>query len=263
MAKQILQDLAAERAVLSGLCQYGLDTFLDVDFLEESHFFHEINQIIYRCVSKVLSETPNVELSSMLSAANQLGLNEMLHNAEEVAFIRSLFNFPIHRENVVIHAAKLAKLKLARDVKQTLKVCEKRINAVSGDESIADIISIVETPVLDVTSMAYQSSETQPEIIGENVDDYIEHLQENPSDMAGISTGFPLYDYVIGGGLRRKCVDLIGARPKIGKSAGTNLLTLTASRARSTRDVSSSCGQSSRSVPAAWMTDLRARMPKS
>jgi replicative DNA helicase len=230
MAKQILQDLAAERAVLSGLCQYGLDTFLDVDFLEESHFFHEINQIIYRCVSKVLSETPNVELSSMLSAANQLGLNEMLHNAEEVAFIRSLFNFPIHRENVVIHAAKLAKLKLARDVKQTLKVCEKRINAVSGDESIADIISIVETPVLDVTSMAYQSSETQPEIIGENVDDYIEHLQENPSDMAGISTGFPLYDYVIGGGLRRKCVDLIGARPKIGKSMFADSVALHAAK---------------------------------
>tara|TARA_R110000824_G_C15222850_1_gene677702 strand:- start:988 stop:2460 length:1473 start_codon:yes stop_codon:yes gene_type:complete len=230
MAKHILQDLAAERAVLSGLCQYGLDTFLDVDFLEESHFFHEINQIIYRCVSKVLSETPNVELSSMLSAANQLGLSEMLHNAEEVAFIRSLFNFPIHRENVAIHAAKLAKLKLARDVKQTLKVCEKRINAVSGDESIADIISIVETPVLDVTSMAYQSSETQPEIIGENVDDYIEHLQENPSEMAGISTGFSLYDYVIGGGLRRKCVDLIGARPKIGKSMFADSVALHAAK---------------------------------
>ena len=99
-----------------------------------------------------------------------------------------------------------------------MKVCEKRINAINGDESIADIISIVETPVLDVTSQAYQSSETQPEIIGENVEDYIEHLQENPGDMMGISSGFPIYDCAIGGGLRRKCVDLIGARPKIGKS---------------------------------------------
>ena len=36
--------------------------------------------------------------------------------------------------------------------------------------------------------------------------------------MIGISTGFPAYDEAIGGGLRRKCVDLVAARPKVGKS---------------------------------------------
>ena len=34
----------------------------------------------------------------------------------------------------------------------------------------------------------------------------------------GVPTGFSEWDNAIGGGLRRKCVDLIGARPKTGKS---------------------------------------------
>ena len=36
-SKTGLEDLAAERAVLAGLCQYGLDTLLDVDFLDVDH----------------------------------------------------------------------------------------------------------------------------------------------------------------------------------------------------------------------------------
>ena len=41
---------------------------------------------------------------------------------------------------------------------------------------------------------------------------------ENKCDQIGVSSGFPRYDAAIGGGLRRKCVDLVSARPKVGKS---------------------------------------------
>ena len=125
---------------------------------------------------------------------------------------------PIHKDNVSIHAAKIAKLKVARDVKKTLKACSNAVEKITGEEDINEIISLVENPVLEITDSIYQRSSNKPEIIGEEVDDYIEYLKENPADMSGISTGFPLYDQAIGGGLRRKCVDLIAARPKIGKS---------------------------------------------
>jgi hypothetical protein len=60
--------------------------------------------------------------------------------------------------------------------------------------------------------------DNKPQIIGDDISEYVEFLKENPSEMIGISTGFPVYDEAIGGGLRRKCVDLIAARPKVGKS---------------------------------------------
>ena len=218
VSKRNLQDLAAERAVLAGLCQYGLDAFLNIDFIDTDHFTNEMNQIIFKCVKKVISESSHVELASILAAANNLNLYENINNKNEIGFLRSLFNFPIHKDNISIHAAKIAKLKLARNIQQTLKVCEKRLNTISGDEDINDLITMVESPILDATSAIYESSSHQPEIIGDEVEAYIHHLADNPTDMIGISSGFSIYDQAIGGGFRRKCVDLVAARPKVGKS---------------------------------------------
>ena len=228
--KRSLEDLAAERAVLAGLCQYGLDAYLEVDFITTEHFSSEVNQIIFNCISKVLKESSRVELASILSAANQLNVYENINNQDEIGFLRSLFNFPIHEENISVHGAKLAKLKVARDVKHTLKLCSSKIDNITGDEDINDIIALVETPVLDVTSQIYQQSDSRPETIGSELLDYVGHLKENKNEMVGISTGFPIYDQAIGGGLRRKCVDLIAARPKVGKSMFADAVALHVSK---------------------------------
>ena len=216
--KSTLQDAAAESAVLAGLCQYGLDCYLDIDFITADHFNDEMNQILFNCIHKSISNNSKVELSSILSAANDLGVQEHVNSKQEISFIRSLFNFPIHKENAGIHAAKIAKLKLARDLKKTQKACENDLKSISGDEDIMDLISKVEEPILDATSDIYQESSNQTELIGQDLDEYVQYLIDNPSDFAGIPSGFTQFDIAIGGGLRRKSVDLIAARPKVGKS---------------------------------------------
>lgn len=216
--KNNLEDLASERAVLAALCQYGLDCYLEIDFVDADHFTDDMNQLLFHCIYKSVSENAKVELASILSAANSLGVHESINNKQEISFIRSLFNFPIHKENAKSHAVKIAKLKLARDLKKTLSACQKDLDATNGDEDVMDLISKVEAPILDATADIYQSSNKKTEIIGEDIDDYIDFLSENVSDNVGIPTGFPRYDTAIGGGLRRKCVDLVAARPKVGKS---------------------------------------------
>ena len=230
MTKKTLEDLASERAVLAALCQYGLDCYLEIDFVDADHFTDDMNQLLFHCVHKSVSENSKVELASILSAANSLGVHESLNNKQEISFIRSLFNFPIHKENAKTHAIKIAKLKLARDLKKTLKACEKDLDATNGDEDVMDLISKVEAPILDATADIYQSSNKKTEIIGEDIDDYIEYLSENVSDNVGIPTGFPRYDAAIGGGLRRKCVDLVAARPKVGKSMFGDAVAMNVSR---------------------------------
>ena len=230
MTKKTLEDLASERAVLAALCQYGLDCYLEIDFVDADHFTDDMNQLLFHCVHKSVSENSKVELASILSAANSLGVHESINNKQEISFIRSLFNFPIHKENAKSHAVKIAKLKLARDLKKTLKACEKELDATNGDEDVMDLISKVEAPILDATADIYQSSNKKTEIIGEDIDDYIEYLSENVSDNVGIPTGFPRYDAAIGGGLRRKCVDLIAARPKVGKSMFGDAVAMNVSR---------------------------------
>lgn len=212
--KTSLQNLASERAILAGLCQYGLDVYLDIDFIESDSFDDEMNQLIFSCLSKAINLSPKVDLTSILSAADDLGISDKINTKQEISFIRSLFNFPIAKENVLIHAAKIAKLKLARDLKKTLQTCAKDIDNINGEEDVMDIVAKIEEPILDTTSSIYQSSSNKTEILGANIDDYIEYLCENPSDFAGIPSGFDRFDIAIGGGLRRKCVDLIAARPK-------------------------------------------------
>ena len=210
--------MAAERAVMSALCQYGLDAYLEIDFIESGHFTNEVNQLIFSCINKSITDTTKVELSSILSAANDLGVYDQINTKDEIGFIRSLFNFPILKDNIGSHAAKLAKLKLARDLKKTLKACDKELDNASGNEDIMDLISKVEGPILDATGDIYQNSGKKTELLGDGIEEYVQYLSENVSDFAGIPSGFPRFDMAIGGGLRRKCVDLVAARPKVGKS---------------------------------------------
>ena len=84
---QELLDVAAERAVLSGLCQHGLDAFLDTeDILTSDSFVVESNQIIYKCVKEVLSESSSVDASSILAAASKLRFNDHMGKKKEMDY---------------------------------------------------------------------------------------------------------------------------------------------------------------------------------
>ena len=220
MSKKInkLEDLASERAVLAGLCQFGLDAYLEVDYVTSESFTDAMNQLIFDCVYKSISENTEVELSSILSVANNMGVEDVINTKEEIGYIRSLFNMPIVKSNLGIYAAKITKLKVARDFRKMMKACDSELSSVTGDEDIMDIISRVENRILETTGDIYQSDNKKTETIGEGLDEYLEFLSNNVSDYIGIPSGFRDYDRAIGGGFRRKCVDLVGARPKVGKS---------------------------------------------
>lgn len=218
VVKKELNDLAAERAVLSGLCQYGIDVLMDVEFLNIGHFYDPTNQVLFECITDCIKNGVAVELSAILSRSIELGFEEMLEKDEEIGFMRSLFNFPIVKDNIPIYAAKLAKMQIIKDMQRTLDRCDKQISAFNGDEDLQDIMNAVEAPLQTILTEVYNTSDTKPKLIGDGIDDYIQNLIDNPNSMRGIPSGFPSFDKAIGGGLRRKCVDLVGARTKVGKS---------------------------------------------
>lgn len=218
MSNEILMNLPVERAVLAGICQFGLEVYVEMDFIEPDYFSHEINQVIFSCLQDIINSGQNIEYLTIFSAAQKLGVYELMNKTTEMSFIRSLFNFPINRDNVLKFAAKLAKLKLARDMKKTLVTCDKSLNKITGDESVEDIIGLVEDPILEITSAAYKEHGNKTMLVGDNIEEYIQYLEDNPTDYLGIPTGMPRYDEAVGGGIRRKAVYLIGARTGVGKS---------------------------------------------
>jgi replicative DNA helicase len=213
-----LKNTAAENAVLAGLCQYGVDFFYEIDYIEPQAFYDVNNQRLFKCFDKIFQNSEEIDLTSILSTATELGFYEEIANDEEIGFIRSLFSMPITRANAEVQASKLTKLLFANKGAVLADRIKQALSDVSGSEPILDIINLIETPVLDFTSQIYKESDNKAIRPADSIDEYLAEKEANPVDMIGISTGWKWFDKAIGGGLRRKCVDLIGARMKVGKS---------------------------------------------
>jgi replicative DNA helicase len=216
----ILSDPAAERAVLSGIIQYGNESYLDVvDIIQEATFSVDSNTIIYKCLKRLfeIQEIKTVDIASIYSVAQELNLYHILSKNDETIHLKSIIDFPVNKDNVRKFAAKIRKLEIARLLHKQLELAQDKLLDVSGSESINQILSLAEDTVFDFTSLL-NDGEHNPCLVGENATSYIEDLENNPVDQIGIATGFPVYDEAIGGGLRRGTINVIAARPKTGKT---------------------------------------------
>jgi len=212
-----LMDVGAERALLAGLFTYGIEVYVEIcDIIDHSTFGYYNNQVIYKCIEKILQNEAEIDLPSLLSAAQQLGFYESISTKQELEYINSLIEFPIKKENVINFALQIKKFEFARNIKKLANKISKDVDEINGDESIDEILSLIENPIMDF--LKQDNISDKPEKIGQDIDEYFNFLIENKCDQIGIPTGYPRYDAAIGGGLRKKCVDLVSARPKVGKS---------------------------------------------
>lgn len=216
----ILCDPAAERAVLSGIMQYGDKVYLEVsDILQESTFTVDSNQYLYQCLRHICEHNTlsSIDLASVFSVAQELGLSHLVNTKSESQHIKAIKDFPVDQNNIRKFAGKIKKLEIARDLHQQLKNTQDKLLDITGNESITSILGIAEDSVFDFSSKL-NDSETGPEIIGSNLAEYIDYLESHPVEQIGISTGFPVFDKAIGGGLRKNTINVIAARPKTGKT---------------------------------------------
>jgi replicative DNA helicase len=217
MIEDKLSDVGSERAVLSGLLQHGIDGYLRIsNIISSETFSNPNNQMLYKCIEHLMSNDQSVDLASILAAAKLLKFDDIINTKQELKYIKSLFDFPINKENIFNFAIQIKKFEFARKIKYLTSSISQEIDKVDGSESINDIVQILENPVTDF--LREDDGGETPSKIGNKIEDYITYLETNQCDIIGIPTGFAKFDEAIGGGLRRKCVDLIAARPKVGKS---------------------------------------------
>ena len=214
-----LSDTAAERAVLSGICKYTDNIYLEIsDIVDVECFTIDSNKLIFDCIKKLCEENVTaIDIASILSQAKELGYSDYFAKKEELHHLQAVLNFPIHIDNVKKFASKICKLKIARLLKKQLGDAQKNIDSINGSETISHIISLAEDPIFDFTNLI-NNDDAAPEQMSKGLEEYIQELIENPIDQVGIPTGFPVYDQSIGGGLRKSTINVIAARPKTGKT---------------------------------------------
>ncbi len=216
----ILSDVAAERAVLAGVCRYGSDAYYDVgDLVDAETFTIESNCMIYSCLKHIMEKDSgsDIDLPIILSSAKEIGLDSLLSNKEEIDHLSGIMKFPVLLNNVRKMAAKIRKLQIARMMYDQLETTKEKYTNIKGDEPISQILGIAEESIFDFTSLLNDNDDSPQKVFGD-VEERLNALCENPIDQVGIPTGFDRYDFAIGGGLRRGTVNVIGARPKTGKT---------------------------------------------
>jgi replicative DNA helicase len=218
----ILCDPSAERAVLSGILQYGEEVFLDIgDIVQEQSFTIDSNQVLFKCCKHILEKgqsVKSIDIASIYSSAQELGLSHILTQKEEAQHLKAIKDFPVNKENIRKFAAKIRKLEIARLLHKELGNTQEKLLDISGSESISSIIGIAEDSIFNFSSSLNNDNDNAPTFMSAGLDEYMEYLQNNKIDQVGISTGFPVYDQSIGGGLRKGTINVIGARPKVGKT---------------------------------------------
>lgn len=216
----ILCDPSAERAVLAGIFRFGEEAYLDIaDIIQSSSFTIDSNSIIYSCLKTICERDhkPNVDIPSIFSVAQELNFGHILEKKEEIQHLKAILDFPVNLENVRKFAAKIRKLEIARLLRKQLDEAQDKILDVTGNEPISSIIGIAEDTIFNFSSLL-NDTDNHPVCFGKDIEQYLSELETNKIDQVGISTGFPIYDQAIGGGLRKGTVNVIAARPKTGKT---------------------------------------------
>jgi len=216
----ILCDPSAERAVLAILCQQGEQAYLEVsELVNENTFTIDSNIVIFKCLKQLFSNHPNnnVDIASIFSSAKELNLDHILQKKEETQHLKAILDFPVNHNNLLQFTSKIKKFEIARKLHKKLEDIQSEILNLDGTESITHILSIAEDPVLSFGT-SLEDADNNPIPVSDGLADYVQHLIDSPSDQVGISTGFPAYDFAIGGGLRKSTINVIAARPKTGKT---------------------------------------------
>lgn len=213
-----IQDVAAEEAVLSGLCQYGNKVFLDISsIVDERCFTKTLNSVFFKCIHNLLSknELPSVDVQSILSSSQEINVHSIVNKKESLDSLRSIVGTPVNKDGLSRFALKLRKIRLIKDIEQKFADGKTQLQGLNGTESTNEIISVAENIVFDLATNL-DADDTKPSAFGEGLVDILEDRFKNPVAQLGLSSGFPVWDKAIGG--LRAGVHIIGARSKVGKS---------------------------------------------
>jgi replicative DNA helicase len=213
-----LHDPAAERIVITGLLRNPDETYTGIcDTVASKDFSLDKNRLIFEAIEKLLREGIKkigpMEVVSTINgidsnAATEFGLLE---------YLNVLLDEHVISENVRTFATRIKRLSLTRELRSRMEDALDRLDIISGDEKLTEIISIAEEPIAQFTSSTLGQTFSITNIAAD-MDKYLEFLVSEPDRPVAISSGFPVWDHYIGGGLRRGGTTVVGGRAKAGKS---------------------------------------------
>lgn len=207
------QNLDAETSLLGSLI-IDSDAFIKIaDRIKPDDFFSKQNKSIYSAMLTLHDKRSPIDI---LTLSEQLKNTNDLDNVGGASYLTELTNFV----PTTAHVEKYAEIVADKSIRRKLIKASKTIASVSHEEdkSIAELIEEAETSLFEVSQKHVRQDITSLEsILGESFD-RLDELHKHKGGLRGISTGLRDVDKMLAG-LQRSDLDIIAARPSMGKTA--------------------------------------------
>lgn len=217
----ILQDPGMERAILAGITTYGADCFFEVeDIIGVKDFYWTCNQELFKILVHLVhkEDTKTFDIPSIQAAAKMLGHDDFTSGGKHSEYLDAIIDETgSSKDNVRSLVVAVYKLSLARRGYLAAATIQNNLKKITGAEDVDSIIGQIEEPIFEFTGQIMDQSASVVSL-GKRFESVMTTLAETPQDIIGLPTGFPAWDTAIGGGFRPATVNVVGARPKQGKS---------------------------------------------
>ena len=207
-------DVDAEKILLATILKQGESAFYEADAkVKDYDFYLPANKITYMAIGKVLAPGSNqkLDLANVLAKVKEIDPRAVqLYSLTD--YLLNLSNYKINSTDISTIAGRIAKISIVRNLQDKLVNISESLSEVDFNKSLSEILVNVEKPLFEFSNELVHANDTID--LGSFADGYLEYLITNKPEYQGISTGFPIYDELIGGGLRRPGVHLIAGRAK-------------------------------------------------
>lgn len=207
------QNLDAETSLLGSLI-IDSEAFIKIaDRIKPDDFFSKQNMSIYAAMLTLHDKRSPIDI---LTLSEQLKNTNDLEHIGGASYLTELTNFV----PATAHVEKYAEIVADKSIRRKLIKASKAIASVSHEEdkSISELIEEAETSLFEVSQKHVRQDITSLESILGDSFDRLDELHKHKGGLRGIATGLRDVDKMLAG-LQRSDLDVIAARPSMGKTA--------------------------------------------
>jgi replicative DNA helicase len=213
------EDLVAERALLSLLCNNSRMVFDAIEYITGDDFSSETNIIIFKAICSAIEESPDKIDKFLIRniAINDLSCASYDTLTDNGKYVEALFEQKVSEKNFERFVARIKDLSIKRKlVSALIEIREDISNAEANKTTATNLLVGAEDKITSIVNSINQANEIT--FLSDNFIELINETADNPKENIGLSSGFPRFDRAIGGGFRRASITLVGARRKNFKS---------------------------------------------
>lgn len=177
--------------------------------INESHFFDDVCRTIWRICTDVISSNRRLDIGVLTTRLKRERLFEMVGGT---AYMAKLAKIVPHSMNAVAYAEMVREMCIGR---QTTQVCAQAISMASHSSSTAEeILEHCETGIFEIRNQFT----SRPVCVATTLRE-IERRINNFEEREVVATGFRELDNILLGGFGKGTLNIIAARPGMGKTA--------------------------------------------